>query len=173
MRQLLIDRIERVLNKYLKSVVKLIWRDIGNSLFYNYDAYTRELNRKKLLSANILRKSKLGYAYLVNTIHTALYWGSSMLLGNLFYEKLTNIRVALPTIFLIFNIMKVLLTTIVHRKNVVVKIVGAFKKGAKKRSLKFDMFGAKPYTTIAKVCDFFFIRCSTRTGTLGFKIYII
>jgi hypothetical protein len=110
---------------------------------------------------------------LLNTIHNALYWGSSLLLANVFYEKLTNVRFSLPIIFLLFKIISALFRTIVSRKNIIIKISGVFKKGAKKRVLNFNKFGFKTYKSINVPCDYSFITCSTRTGSLGIKIFIL
>lgn len=140
---------------------------------YNVDGYAREYSRQRLLPVSLLRKWRLGYVRLVNTLHTALYWGSSSLLGNLFYEKLTNVRSSLPIIGLIFNILKILLKTILYRKNVIIHVRGVFKKGAKKKALNFNMFGPKVYSSIRGVCDYSFITCTTRTGSVGFKIFIM
>ncbi len=173
LRQLLIDRLEHLLSRFLDFFVIIRWCDIGTTLLYNFDAYSRELTRTTLIPFGLQRKWRSGYALLVNNLHVALYWGSSLFLVNIFYEKLINIRLSLPVINLIFNITEVLLKTMVKRKNVVIFIKGVFKKGAKKQFLQFNMFGFKSYTSISNFCDFSFLTISTRTGSLGLKIFLV
>jgi len=172
-RQLLILKLERVLTDSIGYCVRIYWQDLSNSLLYNKTCYLRELTRRRILSVRVLRKWRVGYVQLVNTMHAALFWGSSLLIANLFYEKLTNTRSSLSILYFLFNVLEILLKTIIYRKNVIILVSGVFKKGAKKQKLSFNMFGAKFYNALKGFCNYSQLTCATRTGTVGFKIFVV